>query len=430
MKSPRFSLVTLILSAMLLGTGWGILSSFYGWSGFTTNWIKPFGTIFLNLLKLIAIPLVISSLIAGVSNLKDIRRLSRLGGRTILIYIFTTLIAVIIGLSLANLINPGHSFSAEKRLELQEMYASKTSEKMLTAEEVRQEGPLQFLVNIIPDNLFMAMSDNTRMLQVIFFAILFGICLVALPEGKTRAVKQFFDGLNEVILKMVDLIMMIAPIGVFSLLASVFADIAGDHPAQILEILGALGLYTLTVLAGLLIMLFIIYPILLRLFTKIPIRRFYASILPAQTIGFSTSSSAAALPVNMECCEKRLGISEEVTSFVLPLGATINMDGTSLYQTVAAVFIAQAFGYDLTLAQQLSIILTAVLASIGTAPVPGAGMVMLIIILQATGIDPRGLALIFATDRIIDMCRTVVNLTSDATVACIVSAGEKNKFPH
>ncbi len=422
-KAPN--LVTQIFIGMFLGTAWGIVSSMMGWSGFTSDWVKPFGTIFINLLKLIAIPLVLASLISGVSNLKDIKRLSRLGGRTIFIFIITTVIAVIIGLLLVNIVKPGHSFSPEKRAELQQMYANNTSEKMNTAELVKNRGPLQFVVEIVPENLFDAMSSNTRMLQVIFFAIFFGICLVALPEDKTKPIKDFVDSLNEVILKMVHMIMLFAPIGVFALLAAVIADIAGDNPSQVFDILQALGVYSLTVIAGLAIMMFVVYPIMLRTFTDIPFKKFYKAILPAQTIGFSTSSSAAALPVNIECCEKELGISEEVTSFVLPLGATINMDGTSLYQTIAAVFIAQAFGYELTLGMQLTLIITAVLASIGTAPVPGAGMVMLIIILQSTGINPEGLALIFATDRILDMCRTVVNLTSDATVASIIAAGEK-----
>jgi Na+/H+-dicarboxylate symporter len=408
---PKLALHWKILIGLTFGVIWGLVSSQFGWSSFTTDWIKPFGTIFINLLKLIAVPLVIVSLIDGISNLKDIAQLSKMGGRTIALYLSTTIIAISIGLLLVNIIKPGNSIDENKRTELQQSFASKAVEKIEVAESVSKRGPLQPLVDIVPDNLFGAMSDNTRMLQVIFFALLFGISMVLLPENKTAPIKNFFNSVNEIILKMVDVIMLAAPYGVFALLASLEAD---------LSMLKALGVYSITVVLGLAFMIFFVYPLFLKLFTQRSIKEFFKGILPAQTLAFSTSSSAATLPVTLECCEKNLKLKEETSGFVLPLGATINMDGTSLYQAVAAVFIAQVYGMDLNLSQQLTIVLTATLASIGAAPVPGAGMVMLVIILQSVGINPEGLALIFAVDRILDMCRTVTNVTSDIIVASIV----------
>lgn len=410
-----------IIIGLALGVSWGLFANYAGLTKFTANWIAPFGTIFINLLKLIAVPLVVTSLIVGVSSLKDISRLSRMGSKTIFIYIITTVIAVTIGLTVVNIIKPGHSFSSEKREEFKRLYAQRVDESTITAEKLKSESPLQPLIDIVPQNIFFSLQDNTKMLQVIFFSIFFGIALVMIPGEKTRIVKEFFKGVNEIVLKMVDMVMRLAPYGVFALLAALVADFAGN----MMELFTALGLYSLTVILGLATMIFVLYPTLLKLFTRIKITNFFRAIAPAQMLAFSTSSSAASLPVTMEVCEKELGISKEVTSFVLPLGATINMDGTSLYQAVAAVFIAQAFGYNLTISQQLMIVLMTTLASIGAAPVPGAGMVMLIIILQSIGIHPGGLSLIFAMDRILDMCRTVVNVTGDSTVASIVATSEK-----
>lgn len=408
---PKLALHWKILIGLFLGIIWGLVSSQLGWSSFTTDWIKPFGTIFINLLKLIAVPLVIVSLIDGISNLKDISQLSKMGGKTIALYFSTTIIAISIGLLLVNILQPGKSIEESKRIELQQSFAANAGEKIKVAASVSKRGPLQPLIDIVPENLFGAMGDNTRMLQIIFFAMLFGMAMVLLPENKTAPIKSFFNSINEVILKMVDLIMLAAPYGVFALLASLEAD---------LSMLKALGVYSITVVLGLAIMIGVIYPLYLKLLTKRSLKDFFKGILPAQTLAFSTSSSAATLPVTLECCEKNLKLKEETSGFVLPLGATINMDGTSLYQAVAAVFIAQVYGIDLNLTQQLTIVLTATLASIGAAPVPGAGMVMLVIILQSVGINPEGLALIFAVDRILDMCRTVTNVTSDIMVATIV----------
>jgi len=413
-----------IIIGMTSGVVFGLLAITIGWDQFTSDWIKPFGTIFINLLKLIAVPLVFASLIKGVASLSDISKLSRIGSKTIALYLTSTVIAVTIGLLIVNTIQPGKYFSEEKRIEFKEKFASKTEAKMEAAAQVKDQGPLQFMVDIVPQNFLNAATDNSNMLQVIFFAILFGMAMIMLPDEKTVYVKGFFDGVNDVILQIVDMIMSMAPFGVFALLASLMVDFSDGDVRNVIELFSALGLYSLAVILGLLTMIFVVYPIILRLFTKMNYFDFFKGIMPAQMLAFSTSSSAATLPVTMERCEDHLGVSEEISSFVLPLGATINMDGTSLYQAVAAVFIAQAFGIDLDLTQQLTIVLTATLASIGAAAVPGAGLVMLVIVLGAVGMDPEGVALIFAVDRILDMLRTVVNVTGDATVATVIASTE------
>ena len=403
-----------ILIGMFLGVLFGLLMSFVE-SGdlIVRDYVKPFGTIFINLLKLIAIPLILASLIKGVSDLKDISKLSAMGGRTIGIYLITTLIAVCIGLVLVNSIQPGKSISTDTRQELVEAYANDADEKRQAAAKQQEAGPLQALVDIVPDNIFNATTSNRNMLQVIFFALFFGIGMILIPEEKARSVKGFFDSFNEVILKMIDLIMLVAPYGVFALLSALVVE------APSLELFQALALYAITLLLGLALMI-AVYAILVRVFAKRSPSFFFKGIAPAQLLAFSTSSSAATLPVTMERVEEHLGVDEEVASFVLPIGATINMDGTSVYQGVAAVFIAQAFGLDLSLSAQLGIIFTATLASIGTAAVPSAGIVMLVIVLAQAGIPEAGLALIFAIDRPLDMCRTIVNVTGDAAVSLLV----------
>lgn len=420
----RLPLHVRILIGLGLGLVWGLISSLSGLNDFTVDWVKPFGTIFVNLLKLIAVPLVISSLIVGVTNLKDVSKLSRMGLKTILIYTSTTVIAITIGLVCVNIAKPGAYLSVEKREQLKERFATDATSKAEKANEVAKKGPLQPLVDIVPENIFKAFTENGSMLQAVFFAVFFGIGMVLLPGEKTASVRLFFDGVNEIVLKLVDIIMLMAPLGVFALISSLMAEFAGDNPADSIELLKALGAYGGTVIFALLLVVFLVYPTILIVLGKYPVDRFFKGIGPAQLLGFSTSSSNATLPVTMEQVEKELGVSEEVSSFVLPLGATINMDGTSLYQAVAAVFIAQAFGTELTLADQLTIVLTATLASIGSAGVPGAGMVMLVIVLESVGLDPAGLALIVAVDRILDMMRTVVNVTGDAMVSVVIGRME------
>lgn len=415
MKGRKLPLYAKILIGMCLGLVWGLSAESLGIVDFTQDWVKPFGTIFINSLKLIAIPLVIVSLIDGVSNLSDISKLSRMGGKTIALYLGTTVLAVSIGLVTVNLIKPGKFLSEERREYFRQTYASDIDVSINSIRGKESDGPLQTLVDIVPDNLFSSLSNNINMLQVIFFAILFGVAMILSPKEKVATVKNFFDGVNAVILSIVDIIMKYAPVGVFALLASITID---------LELIKTLGIYSLNVVLGLTLMVLVVYPTLLKIFTKVKYLSFIKGILPAQILAFSTSSSAATLPVTMECAERNLGVSEEVSSFVLPLGATINMDGTSIHQGVSAVFIAQAFGIALTLEQQLTILLTAVLASIGTAAVPGAGIIMLIIVLQSVGLDPAGLALILAVDRPLDMLRTSVNITGDSAVASIVANSE------
>jgi len=404
-----------ILLGMLLGVVFAlIMTNFDFGKGFIKDWIKPFGTIFINSLKLIAIPLILAALIKGVSDLKDISKLSKMGGRTIGIYIVTTVIAVSIGLLLVNIVNPGKQISETTRTELVESYSDNTTKYKDQAAKQKEGSPLQALVDLVPENIFSAATSNRNMLQVIFFAVFFGVGLILIPEEKGETVKKFFDGFNEVILKMVDLIMLAAPYGVFALLAALVVE----SPSA--DLFKALAWYAITVVAGLLLMV-IIYNLLVFVFTKKKPSFFMKAIAPAQLLAFSTSSSAATLPVTMERVTEHIGVEEEVASFVLPIGATINMDGTSLYQAVAAVFIAQAFGMDLTFGTQLGIIATATLASIGSAAVPGAGMVMLVGVLGYAGIPEAGLALIFAVDRPLDMCRTVVNVTGDAAVSMLVA---------
>ena len=404
-----------ILIGMALGVVFGLMLSFIdGGDAFVADFIKPFGTIFINLLKLIAVPLILASLIKGVSDLQDISKLSKMGGRTIIIYLCTTLTAVTIGLLLVNAIQPGKSISVETRKELVEAYASDADAKREAAAKQREAGPLQALVDVVPSNIVGSMSNNRNMLQVIFFALFFGIGMILLPQEKARPVKDFFDSFNAIILKLIDMIMMAAPYGVFALLAALVVE------APSLELFQALGLYAITLLIGLALMIGV-YAFIVRLITKKKISFFFNGIAPAQLLAFSTSSSAATLPVTMECVEENLGVDKEVASFVLPIGATVNMDGTSVYQGVAAVFIAQAFGLELSLAAQLGIVFTATLASIGTAAVPSAGIVMLVIVLAQAGIPEAGLALIFAIDRPLDMCRTIVNVTGDAAVSMLVA---------
>jgi Na+/H+-dicarboxylate symporter len=407
-----------ILIGMVLGVLFALLFTNFDWgSSFIGDWIKPFGTIFISSLKLIAIPLILAALVKGISDLKDISSLSKMGMRTISIYVVTTVIAVSIGLTVVSLIQPGTTINEDTRNELVEAYGGDADAKRQAAAAQKDAGPLQALIDLVPSNIVSAASSNRNMLQVIFFAVFFGISLILIPEEKGKTVKDFFDGLNEVILKMVDLIMLAAPYGVFALMAALVVE------APSADLFAALGMYAVSVVIGLSLMI-VFYIILVKVFTKKSPSFFLNGIAPAQLLAFSTSSSAATLPVTMERVTEHLGVEEEVSSFVLPIGATINMDGTSLYQAVAAVFIAQAFGMDLSFGTQLGIIATATLASIGSAAVPGAGMVMLVGVLGYAGIPEAGLALIFAVDRPLDMCRTVVNVTGDATVSMLVAKSQ------
>ena len=418
-----------IILGLLLGLAFGVLAAAEGWGPFVGAWVRPFGTIFITALKMIAVPLVLASLITGVASLSDLRKLSRIGGKTIGIYMVTTAIAVTLGVLLADLIQPGKAFSPALRDDLVSAFGTDSAARVEAAAAVGDRGPLQFLVDAVPDNVFAAFGNNSNMLQVVVVALLIGIGLVQVPKERGAPVLAFFEGLNDVVIRLVDIVMLLAPIGVFALLADTIVSVAGDDPTRILSLLSGLGWYCFVVLLGLSIHTVVVYPTLLKLFTPLGLKTFFQGIGPAQLVAFSTSSSGATLPVTMERCEEELGVSEEVSSFVLPLGATINMDGTALYQAVATLFIAQAFSLDLGLGAQVTIVLTAVLASIGTAAVPGAGIIMLVIILEAVGVPAAGIALILGVDRILDMCRTVTNVTGDATVATVIAASEGQLGP-
>jgi Na+/H+-dicarboxylate symporter len=462
-KRKRLPLHFQIIIGMLLGIIYAFISSYFGWNSFTLNWIDPFGTIFIKLLKFIALPLVLFSIISGVSNLTDITKLGRLGAKTLAMYLLTTVFAIGLGLFLVNIIKPGsfmddeqriknriqyelwveatpdvelhdgHNYLADPKYEAyreelnvseREINIGDLNEKINAASESKEKSPLRFIVDMIPDNIGSAVSDNQNMLQVIFFALFFGISLLFISHEKAKPVKEFFESMNEVFLKMVDIIMHYSPYFVFALLAGVIAKMA-DTPHEVFEIFKSLGTYTLVVLLGLFIMIFLVYPsIVTSIVRKIKYRTFLRNISPAQLMAFSTSSSAATLPVTMDCLEENMKVSKNVAGFVLPIGATVNMDGTSMYQAIAVIFLAQLHLVELNFAQQLTIVLTATLASIGSAAVPSAGLVMLIVVLQSVGLNPAWIAIIFPVDRILDMVRTTVNVTGDATVATIIAYSE------
>jgi Na+/H+-dicarboxylate symporter len=449
-----------IMIGLVAGVIWAFLSSSLGWNSFTINWIDPFGQIFIRMLKYIAVPLVLFSIISGISGLKDLSKLGRMGGKTLGFYLFTTVAAVGIGLLLVNIVKPGNMIDENQRIknrlqyeqwvadtdgveildgknytndpaysgiEVEEMTEEQlaiAADKQATADETKDAGPLKFLVDMVPQNIMLSLSNDKLMLQVIFFAIFCGITMAMLPDDKVAGLSAFVNGANAVFLKMVDLVMKAAPFFVFALLAGVIAKMA-DTPAQVLEIFKGLASYSVTLVVGLAFLVAVFYPMIMRIFVpKIGYRKFFKNISPAQFLAFSTSSSAATLPVTMECVEDNMGVSKNVSSFVLPIGATVNMDGTSLYQAVAVIFMAQMHMVDLSVMQQLTIVLTATLASIGSAAVPSAGLIMMIVVLQSVGLNPAWIAIIFPVDRILDMCRTVVNVTGDATVSTIVAKSE------
>jgi Na+/H+-dicarboxylate symporter len=457
-----------------LGILWALISSSMGWSSFTIDWIAPIGEIFIRLLKLIAIPLVLFSIISGISGLNDTATLGRMGVKTLALYITSTVIACCVGLFFANTFMPGHQADSEQlqinrlsyeiwvnetdgveffddirltedsqfnaylgdaRQAIDEQRSNEALNKKIAtaaaASSSKKTGPLQFFVDMVPSNIFVSFNGSL-MLQIIFFSLFFGVTLVALPKERTTYMVGFIDGGSHIFIKMVDIIMKGAPIFVFALLAGSLAEMAGDDPSRLIEIFKALGAYTMVTIFALLLMIFVFYPAIVAALihrkTKIGFfnawKYFSKGIRPAQILAFSTSSTAAVLPVTMDCVRDDLGVDDEVGSFVLPVGATINMDGTALYQSVAVIFMAQFHLIDLTIIQQVTIIFTATLASIGAASVPSAGLIMLIVVLESVGLNPAWIAIIFPVDRIIDMVRTMLNLTGDASVSVIVGLSE------
>ena len=448
-----------IIIGLALGILWAILGIWLGWGQFTENWIAPWGRIFIDLLKLIAVPLVLFSIISGIVSLGHPRDLGKLGGKTLLFYLISTMVAVSVGLVLVNVFAPGKTMDEDVRIEnrlsyelfLQEeeltpkdgeWYSRKDAysdmldevaarrgyeesddvkERLETARQTRDEGPLVFIEEMVPDNIFLSLGENQNMLQVIFFGIFFGIAVLFIPKEKSAALVRFTDALVQVFLKMVEIIMKAAPFFVFALMAGMVSQMAGDNPGHVLELFKGLTWYALVVVGGLAIMAFVIYPGIMAIFVKgLSFRDFLRGISPAQMLAFTTSSSAATLPVTIECVEENLHVDKRVSGFVLPIGATVNMDGTSLYQAVAVVFLAQMHLVDLTLGQQLTVVFTATLASIGSAAIPSAGVVMLMVVLSSVGLNPAWIGIILPVDRILDMLRTVVNVTGDATISCLI----------
>ncbi|MCB9886145.1 MAG: dicarboxylate/amino acid:cation symporter [Planctomycetes bacterium] len=418
---PKLAMHWWILIGLVAGVAYGYVAALTGHTAHVLDFIAPIGRLFLNLLKMIAVPLVLFSLVAGVASLNDSSKLGRIGGKAIALYLGTTAVAIAIGLVVVNLFGPGQGLATETREKLLAAYGEAATEKAASAAQV---SIVDQLIDIVPTNPFGALAD-AQMLQVVFFALMLGIALTRLSrrvEGTAHVIKVF-QLLSDAIIEMVQVIMKIAPLGVFAMLAGVVADL-GKDPGALGDLLSSLGGYMATVVIALLVHYLVVYSVLIKVFTKVPWSRFAKAMIPAQLLAFSSSSSAATLPVTIRCVEQGVGVDEEVSSFVLPLGATINMDGTGLYQGVAAVFIANALGLPLDFGQQLMIVLTAALASIGTAAVPGVGIVMLVIVLKQVGLPEAGIGLILAVDRPLDMCRTVLNVTGDATVATVVASSE------
>lgn len=457
----RLALHWQVLIGLAIGILYAWMSITFGWNDFTIDYIKPFGDIFINVLKLIAVPLVLFSIISGVASLGDPSKLGRLGIKTVATYLLTTMTAVIVGLVLVNLFEPGARVSEDLlesnriRYELwrdangieilddvdlvnDPAMAGKVdmirteqvdmndwvTDKLNKAERTKSSGPLQPLVDVVPTNIFQALADMS-MLQIIFFAVFFGIVLVGMPKETAQPLMRAIDALNEVFVQMVWIVMKAMPIFVFALMAGQIVNAAGSDPDMFQQLLEYLLQYSLVVVLGLAFMVFVFYPSLVALMIrKLGFRRFLRGMRDAQITAFSTSSSVATLPVTMDCVRNKIGVSERTTSFVLPIGATVNMDGTSLYQAVAVVSLAQFHMVELSLAQQAVIVLTATLASIGAAAVPSAGLVLMIIVLESVGLNPAWIALIFPVDRILDMCRTVVNVTGDGAVSTLIAQSE------
>jgi Na+/H+-dicarboxylate symporter len=452
-----------IVIGLILGVVYALLSAQWGWGWFTADYVAPWGRIFINLLKLIAVPLVLFSIVGGIAGLGSPKQLGSMGLKTLLLYISTSLFAIGLGLGIAVLAKPGRSIDERMVLENRigyELWAK--SEKIALADglsvttdpehaalvetvklrlasttndvpatdvvkSTQARGPLSFVEDWVPGNLFIALSDNREMLKVIFFALLMGISILFVPKEKVSGLMGVIDGLTVVFIKMVEGIMMVAPFFVFALMASTISQQAGDDPTRVWELFKGLGLYSVCVLLGLAMVAYVVYPLIIRFFAKNPFLWFLKGISPAQLLAFSSSSSAATLPVTMDCAENRLGIDKRVVSFVLPIGSTVNMDGTSLYQAVAVVFLAQMHGIVLGFDAYVTILFTTVLASIGAAAIPGAGVVMLMVILSSVGLNPAWIAIILPVDRILDMFRTVVNVTGDVMVALLVDKTTRAK---
>ncbi len=394
----KFNLTVWILVSMGLGALAGLVLKE------RVQHIAFIGELFIKVLKMVIVPLVLASIIMGIVSVGNIGKLGRLGAKTFAYYLSTTFLAVIVGLVLVNIVRPGDGFPINEE-----------AKKDLS--EVAQTTPIDIVTNIVPDNLIAAMA-KADMLSLIFFALLFGAVLTTLGE-KAKGLINFFDALNQAMMKLVEWIMYVAPIGIFALIAQLFGS------PDIGKKITSLGAYMGTVVGGLLFHAVVTLPLLLWLFGRCSPWTFFRKMGAALTTAFSTASSSATLPVTMECLEEKVGVSNRTASFVLPLGATINMDGTALYESVAALFIAQMYGVDLTFGQQVVVILTATLASIGAAAIPSAGLFTMVIVLEAVGFQTEqiavGIGMIWGVDRILDMCRTAVNVWGDSCGAAVVA---------
>jgi len=416
-KLTKLQLYTKVLIGLFAGVLFGLLANKFGFSDFVFKYIKPIGSAFIKLISMVVIPLVFASLLVGTSSLNDIRKLGRIGIKTVVYFLFTTVIAICIGLLLANTLRPGTGLSEDARKELIQAGSEESSAPINT--DLNKPTITEILLNIIPTNPIKAFVEG-KMLQIIFFALMTGICLNLIPSERSRPVINFFEGVNDLIIQMVGIIMKLAPYGVFALISAVVTDFG-------LDVLFILIKYSVIVVIGLILHVVIVYSLSMKIFTKQKVKTFFSGIRPAQLIAFSSASSSATLPVTMECTEKNFSVPKQITSFVLPLGATINMNGTALYQGVSTVFIAQVYGMDLTVVQQLTIVLTAVLASVGTAGAPASGVITLAIVLKSIGVPLEGIALIMGVERILDMCRSVVNVTGDAACAVVVTSSESER---
>lgn len=415
MSKTRIPLYLQILIGMVIGIAIGFIAIATNGQAFIDDWVRPLGKLFIKALVLIAVPLVFVTLVKGVSDLKDTSALSRLGVRTVVIYLLTTVFAVLVGMGSALLIRPGDIVGDEMVERLSEEYGQTVATIQIQQADTVSNGPLAFLDDLVPANIFESLSNNGKMLHIIFFALLFGVAVLSIPEQKRRPLIELFDSLNEAIMKLVSYIIACAPVGVAALMAGLVIDFNGSG-----TVFAALGVYAVNVVVALLLLLAFFYPTLVRLFAGFNPLRFIRSVYPLQLFAFTTSSSAATLPMTFSTAQDRLGVSREVSSFVLPIGATVNMDGTSCYQTIATLFIAQALGMDLTLAQMLTIIAMTTLSSIGTPAIPGGSYVILAMVLTSVGIPAESMALILGIDRPLDMLRTSVNVTGDVTVALMM----------
>ena len=410
---------------LILGLAFGVVTAGLGWQEFTEDWIGPFGVLFLNLLKLVAVPLVVATLVSGVASLPNLRRLSRIGFKAVGLFLATTLLACLIALILAAAFRPGAGMPVEVAEELGA--GTQTVIEEVVVEGARTQGPLAPLVELVPENVLAAASDNRNLLQVVFVSILLGAALLQVPEEHAKPVANLFEAFAHITVALVNWIMKVAPIGVFALIAGAIAGMSGDSPGGLLTLFASLGQYALILVLALVVQTFGVYGVMIRFFSQMSPGRFFRGISAAQLVGFSTSSSAATLPVTMEQCTDDLDVPEEITSFVVPLGATVHMNGTAIFLCVASVFLVQAADLHLGGSEYLTITALATLGSIGAVAIPSIGVVFLIVILETLGAPTAGVALILGIDRVLDMARTVTNVTGDAVVAVLISEFEKPK---